>query len=367
MRGASTSYWHLGSILSLWKKQRTYAQSSIEEAKGPHKPSGGLSEIHHIGQPFSRLSKLPFPRWTFQDSANIFSTSIMDYFSDREIGSPARTLEVIDGRFWGGIVALVRSRIADGSFGVTFPDECPDGRGVIGSDAASLGLTLAAEIPQIPWPLDPQSTPATLAVLDLVEFCFRNIAKSAPRDYHSFFQHEHLKFDRSAGQFEFRNDINRLFARNALAYELEEDGQIRRLSPPVLREALANTLLSTGDALLDSTLESARARFLDPSPSTRREALNFLWDAWERLKTISPGADKKASVAVLLSAACTESNFRARLDAEARELTNIGNAFHIRHSEVSQIPISDDAHVDYLFHRMFALIWLLLSKLPTRS
>ncbi len=41
-------------------------------------------------------------------------------------------------------------------------------------------------------------------------------------------------------------------------------------------------------------------------------------------------------------------------------LTKIGNTFQIRHSETSQVSLTRDAHVDYLFHRMFALIWMLL-------
>jgi len=41
-------------------------------------------------------------------------------------------------------------------------------------------------------------------------------------------------------------------------------------------------------------------------------------------------------------------------------LTTVGNTFHIRHSEVSQVELAGDNHVDYLFHRLFALIWLLL-------
>ena len=34
----------------------------------------------------------------------------------------------------------------------------------------------------------------------------------------------------------------------------------------------------------------------------------------------------------------------------------------IRHTEVGKTPINSSAHVDYLFHRMFALIYLLLGN-----
>lgn len=283
-----------------------------------------------------------------------------EYFSDRERGPASRVSEKIDRAAWGGIVAAIRSKISDGSLGMGFPEACPDGRGTTGTDAVAFVLSLSAEIPDLSWPFDLENMPPTLAILDLVEFTFRNVGKPIARDHHSFLGHDHFNYDREQGQFAFRQDINRILARNGLAYELRDDGRIVRLAATVLREALAVGAFATGDNTLDSMLEAARKKFLDPNPTVRREALEKLWDAWERLKTIRPGADKKASVTVLLNDACPEPNFRTELENEARALTEIGNAFHIRHSETSQVPLNQDTHVDYLFHRMFALIWMLL-------
>ena len=108
-------------------------------------------------------------------------------------------------------------------------------------------------------------------------------------------------------------------------------------------------------------LAAARLKFLNPDPNVRREALEKLWDAWERIKTIESGADKKAQVKALLDKAATEPNFRALVEAEATALTAIGNNFLIRHSETNRIAIGTDAHVDYLFHRLFSLIWMILN------
>lgn len=107
-------------------------------------------------------------------------------------------------------------------------------------------------------------------------------------------------------------------------------------------------------------LETARAKYLDPNLQVRLEALEKLWDAWERIKTLEYPADKKKSIKILLDKASNEPNIRARLDREANELTEIGNKFMIRHTEAGKTPITSSAHVDYLFHRMFALIYLLL-------
>ena len=283
-----------------------------------------------------------------------------EYFSDRELGSRPRTTPEVTAAAWGGIVALIQGRTANGSFGVDYPDECPDGRGTTGTDSRALGLALRADIPELDWPLELDPVPPVLAIMDLVEFCHEHVAETVPTSYHSFFGHQHLAFERAPGQVEFRAAVNRIFARNQLAYEVTDKGQIRRLAGPVLHEVLAGSSFQTGDVLLDGLLESARAKFLDPDANVRREAIEKLWDAWERVKTLEPGPDKRSSAKALLDKAADETTFREVLEQEARTLTDAGNRFQIRHSETSQIPLQRTDHVDYLFHRLFALVWLLL-------
>lgn len=92
----------------------------------------------------------------------------------------------------------------------------------------------------------------------------------------------------------------------------------------------------------------------------RREALEKLWDAWERLKSLSDPNDKKRSTKILLDRGSAEPNLRDRIESEAKQLTEIGNAFLIRHAEVTKTPITESIHVDYLFHRLFSLIRMLI-------
>jgi len=266
----------------------------------------------------------------------------------------------VDVNTWGGIVALVTGLVANGAFGIDFPEACPDGRGTTGTDAHALGLAIRGEIPQIEWPLRADAVPPTLAVLDLVEFCHSHVAEQTPTEYHSFFGHNHLTFDRVTGRQQFRERANRILARNQMAYELHDDGTVVRLAAPVLGEVLSVQTFRTGDNGLDDLLETARLKFLDPDAKVRREALEKLWAAWERLKTLAPGKDKKASAQALLDKAADEPTFRKLLEDEANAITKVGNTFHIRHTETSQIELRTEDHVDYLFHRMFALIWLLL-------
>ena len=52
--------------------------------------------------------------------------------------------------------------------------------------------------------------------------------------------------------------------------------------------------------------------------------------------------------------------FRSLLGEEARVLTEIGNSFRIRHSEVTQEPVGELERVDYLFGRLFSFMRMVL-------
>lgn len=283
------------------------------------------------------------------------------YFSDREAGPKPRTSEDIPLAVWGGIVAAVNSRIQDGSFGCRFPYTCPDGEVVCGCSEDNFSLSLKAEIPDISWPLNPREIQPKLAVLDLIEFCFRSTGKPVQADYHPHFKHYHLSFDQDEGKEALRKDINLIFARNGIAFDLQTDGTIERLAPEEIREALCSATFMTGDDDLNALLETARAKYLDPDLDVRKESLEKIWDSWERLKTLED-TDKKKGATTLLNKSATEPAFRAVLETDAEKLTAIGNNFRIRHSETTKAPIETSEQVDYLFQRMFALIRLLLKK-----
>jgi hypothetical protein len=63
------------------------------------------------------------------------------------------------------------------------------------------------------------ASPDALAILDLLEFCARNITAPIRGNYHGFFSHYHLDFDRNEGLKEFVADVNRLLARNGIGFE----------------------------------------------------------------------------------------------------------------------------------------------------
>jgi hypothetical protein len=71
------------------------------------------------------------------------------YFSDRDRGPRPRTQETFTASAWGGVVAAIDGRIANGAFGSSFPDDCSDGRGTTGTSAYSMRLAVLAEIPEL--------------------------------------------------------------------------------------------------------------------------------------------------------------------------------------------------------------------------
>jgi hypothetical protein len=300
----------------------------------------------------------------------------MEYYSDKELGSKARIESHIEPRVWAGIVAHIASLITIGAFGEHFPEMCPNGTGPIGTDALSFSQALKAEIPGVEWPLkiteyqeqedyflekEPYA-PDTVVALDIIQFCYMHVAKPIQdRDsYHDFFKHYHLSFDSETGQLEFKKKINRIFSRNGLGYELDENGSIKRLSSPVIGEQFESMRFDTKDRKLNKILEDARNKYLSSNPSVHQKAIERLWDAWERLKTLENPSNKKNSITQILDKAASETKFRELLEAEAVKLTNIGNTFHIRHSEVTQTEIERMEHFDYLFHRLLSMIFLIL-------
>ena len=289
----------------------------------------------------------------------------MVYFSDQEGGVRPQTEEVYSVPAWGGICAEISARINDGSFGASYPEVCRDGSGPIGTDEAAFWQAMRSQIPSLetrPWYDAGDNVPPLPVAMDIIQFCWNSVGLPAPRAYHDYFQHYHLAYDAPAGRDKFCQTINVIFRRNGMASSFSADGSIERIPHPVLREALAPCNFATGDAELDTILEVARRKFLHCDAQVRREALEKLWDAFERLKTVGPGANKRLQAGQLLDrmAGTQSARFRELLETEAVALREIGNGFQIRHSETTQEKVNDSAHVDYLFHRLFAFIQLAL-------
>jgi hypothetical protein len=301
-----------------------------------------------------------------------------DFYSDRTQGPVPRVLEEITSEVWRGLVALVARRLEGGYLAREFPERnCPDGSAITGTDRIAFYDTLGALVPQLRQPeserspatrlLDPNYMPTTPVALDVVDFVADHIAEPVHLEPHRYCQSDHIYFNYESteeGQRKFRSDIDRLFGRNGIAFTVGDDMKVTRLGPPESRPLLEVFAPNTGDTELDNKLRDAHRRFLSPRAQDRLDALEKLWDAFERLKTLEDPTDKKASVTRLLDRAALGSKFRDKLELECKELTRIGNDFHIRHFEHDKeaLPAPTEITGDYLFVRLAAMIAYLLRR-----
>ena len=283
-------------------------------------------------------------------------------FLKRLQDSKYRSGEIFSPDVWGGIVNLVNSLVTTGAFGVKYPEMCPSGPIPVGCDGEAVGLAVQAEIPGLKWPLaltyeihhgfhisTYPYAPETQQVLDLIEFCYREVAKPIKDSWHKEFDHYHLSFDEAAGKQQFLHDINRILARNKLVYKLTDTGQVVKQTSGVPLQKLSAGKFHTGDPTLDEKLDEAYRKFLDPDPSIRRTSVGLLWDCLEKIQPL-PGTttDNK--------------EFLSLLEKEVKTLTEIGDTFHLRHSDSEKSSISNPSQINYLFYRLYGLIQFLFSQ-----
>ncbi len=283
-------------------------------------------------------------------------------YSFRQQSSLPRDLEEIQEPAWISIKEVVRQCLNANYLAQTCPRYCDECLSVTATDEDSFFSLITREIPrldhrrfEVPGPL-----PRTWDILDLIELAFSCVAMpTRKQNAECYYECEYMEFSKSEGQIKFRELINDILSRERIAVELAESGLITRVGAPILSDIVRDIEFKTGDETLDSMLETAQTKFVNRDSAMHREALLELWQSWERLKSLKVPGDKKVSIRLLLDGVTT-GPIRERLETEANELTDIGNKFAIRHSEKDRHPLDDDSHVDYLFHRLFSLVYLIL-------
>jgi hypothetical protein len=304
------------------------------------------------------------------------------YFSDKELGTADRISEDISIEVWNGIVSIFEEFKFNNSFSSKFPQKCSDYERVYSFDENLFEDRIKAEIKNIKIPLkikkknnhirrfkndnEPEykTNMDKYMVLDFIQFCHKNIQEAIEDDYHSYFQHYHLKFRESKKlKKDFRKEINQIFERNGIVFFINDEGQINRIVSPAM-QPLINKIYNTKDEKLNELVQLAHDKFILPNIVDRIHALEKIWDAFERVKTYYVEKNKKQSVEELIQLVANKnSGIEQLINNEAKALTSIGNTFHIRHFETDKIEITDNKHIDYLFYRMSSLIHLFLTGL----
>ena len=310
----------------------------------------------------------------------------MEYFSDKEGVNNGSISFRISADVWNGIAVIVNSLIGNNLLAKDFPKQCPDGNGICGVDEQSFYMAAFAVISgtksllprhggdiqylsstsqfDIPFEseeeIEKEKVCFTYDVLDFIEFTYRHINDVQNGAYHDYFKHYELKFpDTVVARVKFVSEINEIFERNYVGFKLCDDGNIQRIVDEVLLHPIC---FSKKEPKLEELIQDATNKFRNPRLNERKIALEKLWDAFERLKTIEIPEEKqkKRSADILLSkASLGQAPFKDILENECKTLTNIGNQYQIRHFEKYTEQIASEEHLDYLFYRMYSLVSLL--------
>ncbi len=323
----------------------------------------------------------------------------MEYFSDKEeFNDRNYLLEDISIDVWNGIATLVKALIDHNNLAKDYPLQCPDGNGIWSVDEQRFYLGAKSIIPTIDILLNysdkvtlfpPHILSSSMGknaswenvswgetsyenqsqfkydVLDFIEFVFKHICDVKNDKYHDFYKHYELIFPATTITKEkFIDDVNEIFQRNNVAFKLYPNGEIQRIIDENLNK-LINESIEPSEEILKNQLSIAKTKIKSPRFEERKIALEKLWDAFERIKTVIVFDNKKESANKLLEK-CADGSVRMKivLDNECSELTKIGNEFFIiRHSEMNRLPLDSSEHLDYLFFRMYSLLQLLLTKI----
>lgn len=251
-----------------------------------------------------------------------------------------------------------------------FPEYCPDyGNVVCGLDLASFEKSLKFQIPGLFYGYDGKVVYPSVddydqyALLDYIEYIGGNIKDITEYDYHTFFQHHHLKLENTEQVFvSFQNEVNEVFELTGLLYTLADSKRVERITTADTQidesKEIVQTIKEPG---LKDLINEAVSFYKHPNPAIYRSAVEKLWDALERVKTfyVPAGMDKKKSVETLIkSMANNQQHFFDLFTTEFRTLTEIGNNYRIRHHETDKYDINDDNYYECFFNRCFALIVL---------
>lgn len=298
--------------------------------------------------------------------------SLSELFSDRELVKDAGTSEVITKTVYDGIVVAINRKI--NNFAFNFPEKCTDTDTPYATDTRALKGSIKAVIPKLEYPLEIKSyneevtEQDKLNLFDLVEYCYPLIQDVSQGDYHKFFKHYHLRLHTtSSAKDDFRNQVNQILNRNGLVFYLDVDGKIKRRLPNALGELVnSSSKLSFSDDELNNLLETAFSFISKPSDTDRKYALEKLWDALERLKTLSAskqGEKRKSTTELVKLMSDGTHGFDDVLDKEFDALRVIGNNYQIRHFETYTLKIQKPQHIDYLFFRALCLMNLAMLTL----
>lgn len=303
--------------------------------------------------------------------------SLMSYYTERHgMRTPVERTSTISKDMYALIFACCEKH--NNNIAWLWPDECLDGQGCCGLDYVKFNSALRFEIPtlyrdsngRIVIPGNNYNSRNDdydqYALLDYIEFIGQNCRDIVIGSFHSYLGHYHIRLFETDEVFaKYRSEINNIFEKTGLLYTLTETKTVERVvdNSPLSTE-IETAVAQVSEAGIKELLVEAIFLFKQPHPLARKDAVEKIWDALERLKTYYTALNKKASATKIVSdMAHAQPEFIDIFTAEFKTLTDIGNGFRIRHHETSKIDITDANHYDYFFNRCLSLIALAIQYL----
>lgn len=251
----------------------------------------------------------------------------------------------------------VDGMMKDNFFSFDFPVHCVDNEAPCGCDIDRMKKVFFGETD-----LSYDETidnPTESKIFLIVEFLYNHCSEPTKYRYHSFFSHvDIVEASKELGQQKFSTKINSLFNKLNIPFTINS-GKVIKRGNEIFEKVIDPNIFNTEDELTNNLLRASINFFKEVDGNNRSIALEKLWDAWERIKTLE-GVDKRSGVEKLLSRGIANDVLRKHIDNEAKILTDIGNQFQIRHFETDKIKLNEE-DVDYLYYRLFNLILRLLA------
>lgn len=307
----------------------------------------------------------------------------MILYSARHLGSKPRVNEEITPILWKGIVNFLEKMEQRNYFAEEYPEGCRDNTSQVWAvDTRKLSNDLeihtrltwplkTTHIDEIAWMCDPiEWAPTQYETFDVVEFLFGKLSTAEESgNLHTHFGHYHLSFPKNTvAQDEFSKGLNDLFCATGMIYEFDQtSGQVKTILGVETKELIQNALSNRiFDAEYQVMLHDACVKISSPRLDESYQALEKLWDAFERLKCyFNPQnqSEKRKSAEQIVALFFENSLFKQEVEAEMSRLTELGNAFRIRHSEPYQSTLKNHRQINYFFKRCLAMIVLIQEQI----
>ena len=117
---------------------------------------------------------------------------------------------------------------------------------------------------------------------------------------------------------------------------------------------------------LKDLIHLAESYYQQHDSLSMQNALEKIWDAFERIKTHNSSDKKKSLQTIIGSIASNGTELYVLVNKEFAELSNIGNHYKIRHFEKGKLDIPDDRVKEYLYMRCSAIINLAIKYIDKK-